>query len=707
MDNEVVTLIKLFVKKTYLSLSDAQIETRSTKRQVLYRLEKINLQLKAADLPLILVGSDKEFILADKARTYLSEFVHTTNTDEIYYLNRKERQTYIYLMLFVNPEYLSLQHFIDTLQVSRSTVLLDIKDLQLELEVSGIQIENNRMQGYFLAGSEMSIRRYMMKLVLLSMADERNTKVFDLFIDSFRLDLFEYSRLVITELAAKHHISFVEDRLVEFIYIFIFLRARIISGKNALQEIELMPDLEMMKSLKEYTFTKELMKQYKNTQEIPELEVNYISSWILGISVGNVEEDSEDCLVIGEIVGKIMTRFELLSGVHYKDSEEIFRQLFSHFRPAYYRLLFKLPIFNPLCARVKEEYKELYSLVNETMKPFNILFGDEIIDDEIAYLTLHFATIYSRNRDQESLNKKQALIVCTNGIGSSAILYSELKGLFPEINFYLPIEAALYADFDQPVDIIFTTQYHRSMVDSRIPVIKVSAIMDMRERYEVAREVYGRLGTLSTAQPNVNTIMEIIRKHAVIDNETELYSELLTSLIPNANPSHEIHKENSIRLTQMTSPQIIQLNLKCSSWQEAIRLSGQCMVAEHKVTQDYVDAIIRINLNSAPYLVITKAVALPHARPELGALQRAIGIATLADPVAFGNQENDPVKYVFFLSALDNESHLCAMSELLELLNTVDFFAMLDHAASPEAVYDYIKKFELAYFKQDGYLGIS
>ena len=110
-------------------------------------------------------------------------------------------------MLFMNPEYIALQHFIDALQVSRSTVLLDFKDLVLELDQDHITIKNNRIKGYYLSGSEMEIRRYMMKLIISSLADERNTKVFDLFIDDFNLDTFEYSKLVITELSERNHIS--------------------------------------------------------------------------------------------------------------------------------------------------------------------------------------------------------------------------------------------------------------------------------------------------------------------------------------------------------------------------------------------------------------------------------------------------------------------------------------------------------------------
>ena len=93
---------------------------------------------------------------------------------------------------------------------------------------------------------------------------------------------------------------------------------------------------------------------------------------------------------------------------------------------------------------------------------------------------------------------------------------------------------------------------------------------------------------------------------------------------------------------------------------------------------------------AGPYIVITPHVALPHARPETGALESAIGIATLKAPVAFGNADNDPVKYLFCLSAKDNNSHLGALADLAELLENKEFFELLDKTNDPKEVIDYL-----------------
>lgn len=50
--------------------------------------------------------------------------------------------------------------------------------------------------------------------------------------------------------------------------------------------------------------------------------------------------------------------------------------------------------------------------------------------------------------------------------------------------------------------------------------------------------------------------------------------------------------------------------------------------------------------------------------------------------------------YIFSLSAIDNESHLSAMAELIELLGDKRFYDMLDHAKNTNEVLEYLKKKE-------------
>ena len=97
-------------------------------------------------------------------------------------------------------------------------------------------------------------------------------------------------------------------------------------------------------------------------------------------------------------------------------------------------------------------------------------------------------------------------------------------------------------------------------------------------------------------------------------------------------------------LKDLVSEKLIKLQIEASDWEDAVRKAAQPLVDEGKVKTSYVDDIIKGVKEMGPYIVLTKHVALPHARPESGALESAIGIATLKTPVEFGNEDNDPVK---------------------------------------------------------------
>lgn len=145
-------------------------------------------------------------------------------------------------------------------------------------------------------------------------------------------------------------------------------------------------------------------------------------------------------------------------------------------------------------------------------------------------------------------------------------------------------------------------------------------------------------------------------------------------------------------LKDLLSEELILLNIDASDWEDAIRKAAQPLVDEKKVTESYVDDIIVGVKNNGPYIVLTEHVALPHARPESGALESAIGVATLKTPVEFGNEANDPVKYLFTLSAKDSSQHLSALSELAGLFEDKEFFNLLDNSNNPKEIMEYINK---------------
>lgn len=693
MDKELALILQMLLERTLITTKELKDTTGLSIRQITYRINKINDLLKHKKVSPISLGYNKDIIIQSETRDAIREIIQQYNSEDNYYLSKEERLIFMYLNLFINLDYLALNHFIDSMKVSKSCVLMDLKDLTQLLSEFDINIEYNRTYGYYLTGSEMEIRRLMIKMVINTLSTSHDCKIFNLLINEYKLDNFQKTKEIILNLAVKHNIKFVEDRLVEFIYIFIFLKARMISNKKNESEMAHLPNISVIKLLKEYEFTEDLLYSFENCRNIQTFDVDYISAWIIGISVGNIKDKTEDISIISKIVTRIMTRFESLSGFHYINREAIFEQLYSHFRPAYYRLLFKLPIYNPLCDKVKEEYKELYKLVSETMKPFSELFDQEIPEDELAYLTVHFGAILFNGKEAIIPPKKTALIVCSGGIGSSAILYTELKNMFPELNFLHPIELSNIKNITEPVDIVFTSNYNAALMEIEQPLIKVSPVMTLKEKAQVKREVYMQLGNAFFKLPKVEEVMEIIKKYSNVLSEKMLRNELQAYFSQMEN--YTDNSEGDILLSDLINENLIRLRVSAKNWEDAIRKSASALLENDKITANYIDAMINTAKESGPYIVITKHVALPHAKPETGAKETAMSIAVLEQPIEFGNKNNDPVKYVFCLSAVDHEWHLQAMAELLELLEKKEFYDQLDKAKNPKEIISYIKEFEL------------
>lgn len=689
MDNDILSLIQYLLATPFSSLEDMEKSSGVTRRQSLYRFEKLNRILKGEHVPAVTFSStpDKKILLAPETQTALQDLLQRSGGKEAYFFSKEERLIYMYLLLFIHIDYLSLNHFIDALKCSRSTVLTDFRELKAHLEESGIEICNNRKQGYYLEGPEVEIRRFMIQNVIRTLADRHGSQLFDTFIRDWKLDLFGYARQIIAELAQKWNIRMIEARLVEFIYIFIFLKTRL---QNGVQNTLPFPDqveTEMIPSLKEYDFTTDLLKQYPETEVFDESDIRYLTSWVIGISYGRFNENTKDRLLIGRMAKNIMLRFEALSGVHLTGNNKIFVQLYAHLRPAYYRLLFRLPIYNPICETIKNEYGELYQLMTETLKPFSVMFHGEIPDDEVAYLTIHFAAAFSKARAEAPVHRKKALVICTNGVGSSTILYNELTQMFPDLQFLPPCDTSHWEDLCTEADIIFTTnQTPLHTVDLSIPVIRVNPVMSVSEKAGINKKVHQWLGTRVPNQPDVDAVMSIISKYAEIRNYDHLYHELLSYFSEAELP--DTPSEIRLHLTDMVWPEIIRLHLHASSREDAIRMAYEPMLQQHCVLDKYVDEAAR---TESGYMVIAKHIALPHTKPEAGAISCALGIGVLDEPIRFGNQENDPVKYIFALSAVDNSTHLAAMAELIRLFNDQDFFTLLDTADDPNEVMAYIR----------------
>lgn len=115
------------------------------------------------------------------------------------------------------------------------------------------------------------------------------------------------------------------------------------------------------------------------------------------------------------------------------------------------------------------------------------------------------------------------------------------------------------------------------------------------------------------------------------------------------------------------------------SWQEAIRMSCEPLVADGTVEKEYAEDIIECITKYGPYIVIMPNIAMPHSQEYAeGVHKTAISFMKLEKPVSFeeGNPELD-AKLFFTLASCDSEQHLSNMQRLSNLMMNEEAIAAL------------------------------
>ncbi|MDO4764729.1 MAG: PTS sugar transporter subunit IIA [Eubacteriales bacterium] len=114
---------------------------------------------------------------------------------------------------------------------------------------------------------------------------------------------------------------------------------------------------------------------------------------------------------------------------------------------------------------------------------------------------------------------------------------------------------------------------------------------------------------------------------------------------------------------------LIRFEKSAKNWEDAIRISTQDLLKEEYITENYVEAIIECVYEYGPYIVIAPNIALPHARPEKGALKGGYSITRFEEAVSFEKDGSADAKLFISLSCMENDSHILMLQEIVEILS--------------------------------------
>lgn len=126
------------------------------------------------------------------------------------------------------------------------------------------------------------------------------------------------------------------------------------------------------------------------------------------------------------------------------------------------------------------------------------------------------------------------------------------------------------------------------------------------------------------------------------------------------------------------------------TWQEAVKLSTESLVADGSVAPDYYEQIVRCITKYGPYVVYDDYVAMPHSQENAeGVYQTGIGFMRVKEPVDFGCDEDGEhklAKLFFTIASCNPDQHIDNITQLMGIFQNTPLLHALAEANTPEDI---------------------
>lgn len=133
------------------------------------------------------------------------------------------------------------------------------------------------------------------------------------------------------------------------------------------------------------------------------------------------------------------------------------------------------------------------------------------------------------------------------------------------------------------------------------------------------------------------------------------------------------------------------------TWQEAVRLSAESLVADGSTDEDYYEQIVNCITKHGPYVVFDHYIAMPHSTENAhGVHKTGIGFMVNKQVVDFGEDEDGEkkeAKLFFTLASCNGEEHMNNITQLMGIFNNEELLDALMEAETPEDILEAEKKY--------------
>ncbi|MDF2614363.1 MAG: uncharacterized protein K0S71_2149 [Clostridia bacterium] len=441
--------------------------------------------------------------LEDSEREKLKNSLLEEKADLIY--SPEQRLVMLKAELLKKFELTKLYTLTRLFDVTEGTISADLDKLEVWLEKYNLVITRKPGLGIYIEGSEMSVRSAIISLIYeqfheadlinLIINKEKSPvnlsliqhKINQVILDFMDVGNIQLGKKLLAYIEDKMGYQIADNSLVSLIIRFSVTVLRCQQGVyiSEADDSELKLKNERILALVKEWFSSQTALFIN---EIPERELYYLAIHIRGAKLRETSSNhkismTEDYKTI-KLAREIIYIAEKETGIYLEDNEKLLIGLVRHLRPALYRMKMRLDIMNPLLEDIKQMYPKLFEATRKCALIIEEKEHVSVPEDEIAYLATHIgAAIKSEKRNIRKVYR--AVVACTNGIGASQLLVTEIEREFPSIRI---VDVVSTIDMDvfkleaEDVDFIITTV---PIPYSTLPTIIVNTILGDKDKRKI------------------------------------------------------------------------------------------------------------------------------------------------------------------------------------------------------------------------------
>lgn len=647
---------------------------RISKRTLQYDIKAINEWLTGRNLPELTRRNDGSYYLL------LTQLVQEQVQREIethsllfHQMNDRARKEYLLFLLFFEKGFVTTQYISSGLEMSRNSIRNILVELEAELQAEGVLLKSKPRSGWALMGNEADLRRCFVKWfheVFINRATglqiHRNAmlKMVEREIPQWSEWMKERFSMLSKGISDRS-----SGRVIASIVISILRHQN--AKELSVQPVEI-PVLVESGALPRFEALVEGFDFPLNHQDRV-----FCAKYLLGNRAIDMDQKVE--VVFDELPKIVNTMVKDMCEISHhpiREPERLIKSLIVHLQPTIFRIRFGIEVENSLLDQIQERYQGYYRAARIASRPLEQHFSIRIPAEEVAFIAMHFGAFIEKEQREHA----RILLVCHEGMATVRLIQARLREEFDAYEIVGIMSRSEYMEGREiHADLILTTV---ELPGKGVPVVHVEPLLSERNQNRLEKVL-----TKRTTRPedSVERIYQEVERLCTI-HQPRLLRASIREILDG--------KQSGKSLSALLPLDRIQLGVCAETWQEAVQVAAEPLLQCGAITEGYHLKMLENIERFRAYVVVKKYVAMPHARPEDGALDTQASLVVLSKGVKFGHPKNDPVRIVFILTATDGLQHLTALETFRKMIGTDDALSYLKQVKDREVCKAWIAELE-------------